>query len=747
MENLESHQIRTAFASRAVVVLLVWMMGFLTVRSQEIMTLHKINREVIFDGIPDESFWQDIPPLPMVMLIPTAGNPQTFENDIRICYDDDFIYVGARLYVSDPSMIRRMGKRRDYIQSLYDYFVIIIDDSNDNETAVSFCTTPLDQRTDRAIKKDAMEFDDSWNTFWDTKSEVIDTCWNLEMRIPFSSLRFQQNDGQVYMGLTVFRWIPAINEMVVYPDRPGNWGFYGAWKPSLAQKVALSDIKSKNPVYFQPYLLAGVNQTNVLNNLNKEYSLDQKNTGEPGFDLKYSLSNSIILDLTANTDFAQVEADEQQINLTRFSLYFPEKRYFFLERGSIFDFKFGEINNLFYSRRIGLFADEPTRLFGGARVTGKIGEWDFGAMNMQTARQVKLGEEVLPSENFGVIRAMRKIINPYSTVGGIFTSRTDRNGNYNLAYGLDGLFRLYGDDYLTIRLAQTSENDRPIHSSLKPDRIFLDWERRNDRGFSFDLRFDYSGEEYNPGIGLQVRDNIYSFQSTLQYGWFPGQNSKLYNHKLALAGSNIYGVLDNNLESGNYEIAWYFQTKKMAEGTFMINRNLENLALRFPLSRDVYVNPGQHDFYGIYARYMTPFTKHIRSSFIVSAGEYYDGSRMNLTIFPFWNISHSFNISGMYRYDRIDFSERNQKLRNHIARINFGYDYSSKLSAVVFVQGNTAINGIITNFRLRYNPKEGKDLYIVYNDMRNTQVTREYPYLPGMNYRAFLVKYVYTFIL
>jgi hypothetical protein len=747
MKNLKSTSVLTASASRSAVVLLVLMAGLLTVRSQEIMTLHKISQEVILDGMPDEDFWQDIPPLPVVMLVPAPGNPPSFKNDIRICYDDDYLYLGAMLYVSDPSMIRKMGKRRDYVQGIYDYIVLIIDDTNDNETASCFGTTPMEQRLDRNVRKDAMEFDNSWDTFWDTRSVVIDTCWYLEMRIPFSSLRFQQKEGDVKMGLSVFRWIPALNEIAVFPERPGDWGMYGAWKPSLAQKVVLSDIRARNPVYFHPYMLTGLNRNNKLDNLNQEYVLARKNKTEPGFDLKYSLTNSITLDVTANTDFAQVQADEQQINLSRFSLFFPEKRYFFLERGNIFDFKFGPQNNLFYSRRIGLFRGDPTRIYGGARVTGRAGDWDFGALSMQTAGLAIDGQEVLPSENFGVIRAMRRVFNPYSTAGGIITSRLGSNGNYNIAYGLDGAFRLYGDDYLTVRMAQTSENNDRAFSSIKPDRVYMQLDRRKNSGFSYDLRYDYTGEQYNPGIGLQLRGNMYSFVSVLKYGWFPGKESKLYSHRLVFTGSNIFSVLDNQRETTYYEIAWYYQTKKMVEGNVQIFRTFENLLFRHHLSRDVYIDPGQYSTYHFYMRYLTSTTKNLRGAFNFWAGEFYDGFRFSPQVFPSWAVSHSLDIGAMYCFDLVDFSGRNQRLVNHITRINAVYDYSSKLSAAVFIQSNTAINGIISNFRLRYNPREGKDLYIVYNDMRNTQVTREYPNLPVMNYQTFMVKYVYTFIL
>ena len=233
------------------------------------------------------------------------------------------------------------------------------------------------------------------------------------------------------MGVIIQRWIPSKNEIDIYPAILPNWGDASPIKPSQAQEIIFEGINPDKPLYLAPYLLTGYESKNDLNEEGTTYLNTGKPLYEAGLDVKYGLSSNIILDLTVNTDFAQVENDDEKINLTRMAEYFPEKRMFFLERSSIFDFNSNGNNNLFYSRRIGLSEDgDPIRIYGGARLTGKIKEWDFGVLNMQTAPLMKkngsgIAKEIIPSENFGVIRLRRKLLNDNSYIGSIITSRLD----------------------------------------------------------------------------------------------------------------------------------------------------------------------------------------------------------------------------------------------------------------------------------------------------------------------------------
>lgn len=362
-------------------------------RSKTPVLIKKLGGEIKFDGIPDEAAWVNIPSFRLIMYSPVFGKDPTEETDIRITYDDHFLYVGAMLFYKDPSMIRSSSYKRDFLGMGSDWFGILLDTYNDKENSMAFFTTPEGLRMDANIQRDAVTrlptdvpMNISWNAFWDVLTRKGTEGWSTEFRIPLSSLRSQDKNGEVRMGLTIERWIPAKNEINVYPGIPPNWGPNSVMKPSQSQDIVFNGIKPDKPLYIVPYALAGYESSYCLNESEKAYTRSGKPEVEAGLDVKYGITKTLVMDVTVNTDFAQVESDDQQINLTRYSLYFPEKRMFFLERASVFDFSLGGNSNLFYSRRIGLSDDEempePIRIYGGARITGRIKNWDVGFLDM-----------------------------------------------------------------------------------------------------------------------------------------------------------------------------------------------------------------------------------------------------------------------------------------------------------------------------------------------------------------------------
>ncbi|MEF8811914.1 MAG: DUF5916 domain-containing protein, partial [Bacteroidales bacterium] len=410
----------------------------------KVLKVPKITGGITFDGKPDEAAWQSVGHLPMTMFTPVYGDQPTEKSIVKIAYDEDFFYVSGFLNCQRPENIRAVGKKRDYSTMSSDYFGFILDTYNDNENAVSFHTNPNGIRCDATVKNDAVDLNSdlssSWNTFWDVKTSISNKGWSTEFRIPFSSLRFQNIQKKTKMGLLVMRYCAAKNEISIWPAIPSDFTV-PYWKPSLCCEIEFEGLKPEKPLYVTPYLTAGNSQTSELNQPGTGYVMPSTPKFDAGLDVKYSLTNNLTADLTVNTDFAQVEADEQRINLTRYSLYFPEKRPFFLEKADVFDFSFLEGENLFYSRRIGLYDRNPVRIYGGLRTTGRIGEWDVGVLDMQT----KAFREN-PGENFGAMRFKRKVFNPNSFVGGMLTSRLGTVGSYNVAYGLDGLFRVTGNE-------------------------------------------------------------------------------------------------------------------------------------------------------------------------------------------------------------------------------------------------------------------------------------------------------------
>lgn len=716
------------------------------INHQDQIIMPRINGLVTLDGLSDEQAWKGIKPFPVVIHTPNFGKKPTERTEILVAYDDDYLYVAGRLYDREPLKIQSNSKKRDSGDPSSEWFGISIDSFNDKENALAFFTTPSGLRWDAMIfndAKDSIPIKTSWNTFWDVATAQNNNGWFVEMRIPFSSLRFQEKNGRVVMGLIVRRKIARKNEHVIFPAIPPNWGFFSVFKASQAQEVVFKGLHSRKSLYIAPYILGGLGQSFKLNNAETAYQRIDTFKYEAGLDVKYGLTSNLTLDITLNTDFAQVEADDQQINLTRFSLFFPEKRLFFQERSSTFDFNFetSEPNRLFHSRRIGIYKGNPVRIYGGARFVGRVGPWDLGFLSMQTAPV-----EDLVSENFGVFRMRRQVFNPYSYLGGIITTRLGMDGTYNIAYGLDGIFRLFGDDYLTIKWAQTFENEKenkPL--SLNPARIRFNWSRETIKGFGYGLSYSRAGADYNPGIGFEMRENYTRLCSGTWYGWFPDEKSLFFRHRIFLSGLLILSNINGSIESAKTGPAWEFETKSGYEFEITSKIFYENVPETFSLSDNAKVQKGEYTFYGLNGSFSTPGQRLFSSTFTLDAGSFYDGWRVSIGVTSFWRISSTLELSGTYQFNRIVFPDRNEKFNGQIAQLRALLMFSTKLSASAFIQYNSAIDAFTANTRLRYNPREGIDLYLVYNEGLNTSRYRYDPILPLTSNRTIMFKYTHTF--
>jgi hypothetical protein len=710
----------------------------------EPIKIQRINLPVKLDGLSNEAAWEGIRSLPMTMRIPNFGNEPSERTEILLGYDDDYLYAAGRFYDSEPFKIQASSLKRDggWTWST-DAMGIILDTFNDNENGVIFLTTPAGTRTELNILNDGVgipykNVNLSWNTFWDVATVRNDDGWFSEMRVPFSSLRFEEKDGQVVMGFTTYRLIAHKFEFDIFPLIPEK---YGIIKPSQAQEILFEGIKSHNPLYITPYLLGGIGQSYKLNDAETAYKRDDKFTREAGLDVKYGLTNNLTLDLTLNTDFAQVEADDQIINLTRYSLFFPEKRLFFQERSGNFEFRFEDNNRLFHSRRIGIHEGDQVRIYGGARVVGRAGPWDIGFLNMQTE---KFGD--LPSENFNVMRLRKQVINPYSYIGGMVTSRIGKGDTWNTAYGIDGIFRLFGDDYLILKWAQSFEdNEKNKIVSLEPSKMYVNWDRRSEKGLGYNLSYSRSGDDFNPGIGYERRDNYTRFGDLVQYGWFPSEESRLQNHKVFIEGFTFLRNDDGKIESSKIGTGWQFETKANSYGVITIKQFQEDVTESFSFSDDTDVPAEKYTFYGIEAEYYPLRGSPYRIGTEIEAGSFYDGRRITMTLYPTANISAHLQLEGMYQLNRVEFPDRNQKFTGHIGRLKALAFLNVKHSLIAFIQYNSANNAIITNIRYRYNPREGNDFYIVYDEGLNTNREREIPVLPRTSNRTIMLKYSYTF--
>jgi hypothetical protein len=725
-------------------------------RIQDILKLARTQRIVIprlqsavtLDGRSDEPAWSAVSPFIMVMQTPNYGEPCSERSEALVGYDDHYVYVAGRMFDREPERIQSQTKKRDAIVANSDWFGIFFDTFNDKENSLAFFTTPAGLRFDAAVFRDAqvasatdLPMNLSWNTFWDVAVARTGEGWFVEMRIPLSSLRFQPRDGAVVMGVTVFRWLSRRNESDVFPAIPMNWGDMSAWKPSQSQETLWPGLRPHRPLYITPYLLSGADRTYELNDEETAYIRGGSPKLEGGLDVKYGLTSNLTLDATLNPDFAQVEADDVQVNLTRFSLFFPEKRLFFQERSSNFDFPLGGSSTLFYSRRIGLVDDRPVRIYGGGRAVGRLGDWDVGLLDMQTAAL-----EDNHSENFGVLSLRRQVINPFSYVGSMVTSRIGADGRYNVAYGLNWIWRAAGDDYFTLQWAQTFENGAANRAfSLDSARLAVMWERRTNKGFGATIRFARVGQDFDPAMGFLMFEDYTAFYTRTLYGWFPGKESALIRHDAFLEG---YVYLDNatrELEIAEFGPGWDFATKSGFAGTIWPKLHVDNLTEDYELSDTVSVPAGRYIYPGLTFMLMTPSGSLFNTILTGEVGGYYDGWRVSLGAMPTWSGIPDLEIGGMLQCNLVRFPGRGESYFAPLGQLRFLATLSVKLSLSALVQYNAADDAVSANFRFRYNPREGSDIYLVYNEGLNTDRTGKVPYPPLSMGRAVLIKVNHTF--
>ena len=738
-------------ACKKTTLLLALLLAAGPVQAQEIstperLTLPRLSQPIDFDGLSTEPAWDAVAPLPMTMYQPTYQGTPTERTEIRIAYDGEYLYASGRFYDTEPDGIRSNSLYRDRYSG-DDTFALVLDTFNDNENALWFYTSPAGVRFDQAVTNDAAfsggrPINESWNTHWDVATVQTDEGWFAEMRIPYSSLGFQDNNGQVVMGMIAYRFIARKNERHVYPAIAPNWNM-GFAKPSVAQDIVLEGVASQKPLYITPYTLGGFSQNAALNDLETAYDRHDTFTRDLGLDLKYNLTNNLTLDATVNTDFAQVEADDQQVNLTRFSLFFPEKRQFFQERAGIFAFNFGFQDRLFHSRRIGLNDGEAVRIFGGTRLVGRVGAWDVGLIDMQTDHS---GD--LPSENFGVLRLRRTVVNPYSYAGGMVTSRLGTDGSYNLAYGLDASFRLASDRYFTVKWAQTFEDDviEPGNFDfLEAGQVYLQWENRSRRGLGYNLSLMRSGADYQPEAGFARRRNFTALQGWMRLGLFPSEASSSKWMTPGMWGGVFLRNDDRTIESAEWNFWFYSEQKTGATINPWISLSYEDLREPLAFTDDVEVPAGAYTFFKVNGDYEMSEGRLLRTEIDVGGGTFYDGWQFTFEVEPTWNLSRFLELSGAYELNRIRFPDRDQGFDAHIFRVRTQAALNTKVSANAFVQYNSAAALVATNLRFRYNFAEGNDLWIVYNEGLNTDRFRGAPVLPLTNDRTLLVKYTHTF--
>ncbi len=675
------------------------------------LILQRASGPLKIDGVVDEPAWIVVPPLPVAMSGPRFGVSPSEPTEIRVAYDDAFLYFSG-VFTAEPGAIRSRSLTRDRWGD-GDLFEVVVDGYDDNETGTGFATNPAGARIDFAISHDAEGGGDNelnppvnraWNAPWTVATTRTEEGWSAEMRIPLSTLRFQPNaDGTVVMGLLVRRYIAHRNEEVTFPAIPESWSG-GYRKPSLARAVQLQDVQPSRPLFVTPYILAGQDRQPAM----ESAGFSSEATREIGADLKVGLADNLVLDLTANTDFAQAEADAFQVNLSRFNLFYPEKRSFFLERAGVFDFRTRGDDRLFHSRRIGLGPEgQPVRVLAGGRLVGRVGDWDLGTLDIQTAETA-----LAPSENFGVLRARRRIVNDNSFAGGMFTSRLAAGAPARLAYGLDASLYLGASTYLSASFAQAANGAAP---DLGSSAGLLSLSRRSRVGFGHSHAVSWNGPEYDPAVGFVGRRGVLIDETSSEFAWRGSAGSPIQRIGPTLQSVLVVRDRDRGVESLELAPGWAVTWKSGLYASVEANLYYEHVGEPLALGHAT-IPVGHYWFRSARVFLSLPATRTFSTRVYFRKGAYYDGDWTLLILNPYVQLSERLQLGLDLQRTRATFPGDRVPFDPDLIRLRADLALNPRLSASALLQYTSTEGEGAANVRLRYNFGEGRDIYLVYNE-------------------------------
>ncbi len=693
-------------------------------------TATAVRESPAIDGRLDDDAWAAAETLDgFVQREPVEGRPVSQRTEVRVVYDEEALYVGAWLFDANPSSVVVGQTLRDASLNEADAFMVVFDTYRDRQNGFAFATTPAGIEYDGQFTNEGQGsggggrgglgrqqagsgggFNLNWDGSWEVATSTDGEGWYAEMRIPFATLRYGEGGAQTW-GLNFERRIRRNNEQSVWAPIPRQFDLY---RVSLAGSLDL-EAPTKRIVTVSPYALGDVFKDYTV--LSPDADFGQK----VGGDAKIGLNQSLTLDLTVNTDFAQAEVDDQQVNLTRFSLFFPEKRAFFLENAGTFSVGAGRSAELFFSRRIGLSAGREVPIRAGARMTGRIGDVQLGVLNIQTDDLAVLDattglvDQVAPDNNFGVVRAFREFGNR-TRLGGIFVSRlnTGSTDDYNLTYGMDGRLgigqNLTFDGWASLTttpgLDSGGFNDGEYGFAGGGEYVTRLWE--------LSAGYRQIGSEFNPEVGFVNRRAYRHVNARALYhlrtesvSWFREFRPHIsWTQFWSLGGfSETYQVhIDNHFA---FENGAFFQLPGL-------NLTGEGLQEPFEIREGIVVPAGSYDNVEMQFRANTDRSAPLSFSGGWTWGGFLTGTQFSPNASVTYRYRDRFSISARADYFDVELEEGD--FTTAILGFNGSYAFTPRLYLQANVQYNDDSEDVSTNLRLGWLDTAGTGLFIVYND-------------------------------
>lgn len=707
----------------------------------------------VIDGRVNDPVWQTVPPYStFTQTDPIEGAPASEKTEVRVLVGKGHVYVGIIAHDSDPSKIIVSQARRDASLTDTDSVIVVFDTFNDRQNAFVFGTNPLGIEYDGQLAREGQTsgiaapgtgsgtqrggisaYNPNWDGDWTVKSQITDHGWETEMAIPLKTLRYEPGTNKTW-GFNVMRNIRYKNEQVYLAPIPRGFDIY---RVSLAAKITGLDLPARRDVKVIPF---------VLGSVNKDYTrsadqVDRKANG--GVDLKWGIRPNLTLDATFNTDFAQVEADEEQVNLTRFDLFYPEKRPFFLENASTFQFGQPQQIDLFFSRRIGLSqAGLPIDIRGGGRLSGKVAGWNVGLLNIQVDNvENATGQVIGAANNFGVVRLQREV--GRSSYGAIYVNRHGTGvhsvgEDWNRSYGLDANIQASKNQRVSLFLART---DTPTRRSGPTGSDYSSRAFYNFTNNLWQVSGGYSqvGDNFNPEVGYLPRRGFRRPEFRVFFQPQPKKIEWIRRVSPHFSYNSFYGF-NGQLQTSMYHIH-YFEIDPKQGGRFgsFYDYNQDAPSAPFTVyNRDgkrVVIPPGKYGWGQHAFEYLHNPSARVTATARYRVGNYYDGDFKGLEFTSDYRITPKATASLGWTHQNIDLPYGS--FVNNLVPIKANYSFTTLMSLSALMQYNSQTGQFSSNIRYAWLNRSGTGLFVVFNDRRDLLSSTAIDTLG----RSFIVKY------
>lgn len=693
---------------------------------------HALENPPEIDGkVVDDPVWQSISTIgQLTQMQPSYGDVISENTEVRIGYTPTTLYVSAICYDQSPELLQVSDARRDADLSNADAILFIIDTYKDGQNGFVFGTNSAAVEYDAQIDNEGVgNFNNNrqqggtiggvninWDASWTVKTDVGDYGWSAEFAIPLKTIRF--GSGEQTWGLNVQRNISKTNEIAVWSHLPLNFDIN---RVSMAGSLSALDLQRQGNLKLIPY---------VLGQTSRDFTTQDKydTNAEVGVDLKYSITPALTLDLTYNTDFAQVEVDDQQVNLDRFNLFFPEKRPFFLENAGQFSVGSpGEVD-LFFSRRIGIGEDgQQVPIIGGARLSGKLNNTNVGLLSMFTD---EVEGTTIRENNYTVARVNHEFKNTRSSLGGAFINRSrivslDGGGDdFNRTFALDGQIGIGKKADISGFVATTDTDGNGI-----ANHAFLLNNNYNWNGWRLRLQYMEVSDDFNPEVGFLARQGFRKIEGLVFYTDRKEEKSKWLEWRPHVA-YRAYWDFEGNQTTGWLHIDNHWVLKSLLEFHTGINFTREGVTESFEISDGVHVPTGTFDNSELQWVFLTNPNKAISFSMRSVIGGFFTGRRNAQSGTIKARLGTKFNSEIGYSYNDIRLPEGD--FTAQVYRMRLSYSFTPRIFVQSLIQYNSTSDLWLTNARIGWIEQANTGLFLVFNEANEDGLIQN---------RSFTVKY------